>query len=114
MKGRKEIILLFLAFAQNIIMAYCYSCDFALPITIYLFFILLAFTVLFALGYLRIKQLKKLLEKCESYKKHEQITKEYGTKVTVVDATKEDQKINWEQALGIGFELRKRSKEKSK
>jgi len=95
-------------------MEYSTSCYFELPVVVYLYFLFIAFTILFTLGYLKIRELKKRLQECESYKKYKQITKEYGTKVTVVDATKEDQKINWEQALGIGFELRKRSKEKSK
>ena len=58
-------------------------------------------------------QLKKQLQYKSFIDKHIDIAKEYCTKVTVIDATKEDQKINWEQALGIGFELHKRSKDKS-
>jgi len=95
-------------------MAYCTTCYYELSVTIYLCFLLIAFTILFALALFKIRDLKKQLEQKSFIDKHVQVAKEYGSKVVVVDATREDEPINWEQALGIGFELNKKAKENSK
>ena len=98
----------------SVIMAYCTACYYEINVTIYLFFICTAFTILFALALFKIKDLKKQLQQQYFIDKHVQFAKEHNTKVYVIDATKEDQKIDCEQALGIGFELNKRAKENSK
>ena len=98
----------------SVIMAYCTACSYEIPVTIYLLLICIAFTILFTLALFKIKDLKKQLEQKSFIDKHVQVAKEYGSKVVVVDATREDEPINWEQALGIGFELNKKAKENSK
>ena len=94
-------------------MAYCTACNYEINVTIYLFFICIVFTILFAFALFKIKDLKKQLEQKSFIDKHVQVAKEYNTKVYVVDATKEDQKIDWEQVLPIVYEEHKRAKENS-
>ena len=93
-------------------MAYCTACYYELSVTMYLLLICIAFTILFALALFKIKDLKKQLEQKSFIDKHVQVAKEHNTKVYVVDATKDDQKIDWEQVLPIVYEEHKRAKEK--
>jgi len=95
-------------------MAYCTTCYYELSVTIYLCFLLIAFTILFAFALFKIKDLKKQLQQQNFIDKHVQFAKEYNTKVYVIDATQDNQSDTFMQSLPIVFSELEKRKEKDK
>ena len=94
-------------------MAHCTTCDYDFPVIVYFYFVIIVLVAFYVFALIKYMQLKKQLQYKSFIDKHINVAQEYGTKVTVIDASNENEKIDWGQALGIGFELHKRSKEKS-